>query len=152
MKLSNLKKISKQKAKRIGRGIGSGKGGHTVGKGQKGQRARSGFSKMRNWIKGNVIKTLPKLRGIGRRSNKRGFFIKNKKFISFNVGQLNLFNDGEIVSVESLIKKGLIKAKTKKIEVKILGNGELKRKLTIDKIKTSKLAAKKITEAGGKIQ
>ena len=150
-RLSQLSTIKRRKKKRVGRGYGSGKGGHTVGKGMKGQKSRSGFKKVRSWIRESNINSLPKLRGIGKRSNQRGFAKKNIKKYVINVSSLNVLRENSDVSISSLREAGLVKSRSKKIEVKILGYGKLDKKLVIRGINTSKNAEKKVSQAGGKV-
>lgn len=144
--LSSLTKIKTGKTKkRIGRGYGSGKGGHTVGRGSKGQKARgkvglafSGAKSKKSWLK-----RLPLWRGKGR-------FKPRGKKLAINVGQLNeSYRDGEKVSPESLAKKRLIKKKEMTL-VKILGKGDLKKKLKVS-VLCSGQAKEKIIAAGGQI-
>lgn len=134
-----LPKIVKSNKKRVGRGYGSGKGGHTVGRGQKGQKAREkvgiifeGFK-----VKKSLLKRLPLSRG-------KGKFLAKKKPLVINLETLNLFPDGSVVDIKSLAKAGLVDLReAKKLGVKILGKGELTKKLEI-KLPMSKSAAKKI--------
>jgi len=122
-----------KKRKRIGRG---GKRGTYSGKGMKGQKSRAG-KRLAPVIR-ELIKKYPKLRGY--RTQKRG-----KDIAVINIGDLDKnFKDSEIVSPESLIKKGLIrKIKGKVPKVKILGKGELNKKLIIEKCQLSKTAKEK---------
>ena len=146
MKLNNPPKTTTKSKKRVGRGYGSGKGGHTVGRGQKGQKARSKIgllfegTKMRK----SLIRRMPMHRG-----KKRFKSLKSKPII-VNVKYLNIFEKNKKVTLESLIKKGLVDKEAKKVGVKILGDGELKKPLTVE-LPVSKGAAAKIKEAGGKI-
>jgi len=144
MKLSKLPKTTTKKKKRRGRGYGSGKGGHTVGRGAKGQKARS---KVKPWFEGGqtpLTLRLPKKRGKGKFKPKPGPVILNVKF-------LNLLPENTKVNINSLIKHGLVDKKdAKKFGVKILGEGELKVPLIVQ-LSCSKGAEKKIKEAGGKI-
>lgn len=151
MKLHQLKKIKDKKAKRIGRGYGSGKGGHTVGKGQKGQASRSGFQPLRSWIRSSKILSIPKLRGLGKRSAHRGYFKSKVKKKVLNVSDLNELNDGTVVDHKFLTKQGIVNVKSKPTEVKILGDGELEKKITVAGLEVSKTARKKIEDAGGKV-
>jgi large subunit ribosomal protein L15 len=122
-----------KKRKRIGRG---GKKGTYSGKGMKGQKSRAG--KRLAPVVRELIKKYPKLRGY--RTQKRG-----KDIAVINIGDLDKnFKDSEIVSPESLIKKGLIrKIKGKVPKVKILGQGKLTKKITIEKCQLSKTAKEK---------
>lgn len=144
MKLHELKPAagSKKSPKRIGRGTGSG-WGRNAGKGENGQNARSGGG-VRPGFEGGQMP-------LYRRLPKRGFTnIFAKQIVSINVDRLNIFEDGTEVTVELLLQRGVIsKAKD---GVKILGNGELTKKLTVKVNKFSKVAAEKIEAAGGKVE
>ncbi len=129
-----------RKRKRIGRGPGSGHG-KTAGRGHKGHKSRSGYSRKPNFQGG----AMPMFRRIP----KRGF---NNRWavtvFAVNVGQLNdAFDDGAEVTLESLTAKNLAKGTFD--EVKILGDGELTKKLTISAHRFSKSAEEKINAAGG---
>lgn len=147
MQLNNLPKTVGKKKKIIGRGRGSGKGGHTVGRGTYGQKAREkiplGFEGTK--AKKSVLKRLPLRRGKGKfKPLKPGPIVVNLKY-------LNLFEKNEIVDLNSLVKKGIIKKKEgEKFGVKILGDGEINIPLKVA-LPCSKGAAKKIEKAGGKI-
>ena len=145
MKLHELEKNigATHAKKRIGRGPGSGLG-KTSGKGQKGQKARSGVSISPVFEGGQ----LP----LYRRLPKRGF--KNAKFrtvyATVNVEQLNVFENGTVVTPALLKDTGLLK---KQLDgVKVLGNGKLEKKLTIQANKFSASALEKIKEAGSKAE
>ena len=126
---------------RRGRGHGSGNG-KTAGKGHKGQKARSGAP--RPGFEGGQMPLF-------RRIPKRGFKCRNSKnIISINVSDLNRFEDGATVTVESLKEIGLVK--NPRDGVKVLGNGELTKKLTVSVNAASKSAVEKIEAAGGKIE
>jgi len=150
MKLDKLSKIGKKKKRRLGRGYGSG-GGHTVGKGQKGQGSRSGYKKMRGWIRESKIRSLPKLRGVGKRKAGRGFFKQKFKSIVLNIKDLDQFQPGETISKDLLLERGVITGKSKNLKVKILGDGDIKKKFMIKGIEVSGAAKKKIEAAGGKV-
>ena len=144
MKLHELRPAagSKKAPKRIGRGTGSGLG-RNAGKGEKGQNARSGGG-VRPGFEGGQMP-------LYRRLPKRGFTnIFAKEIIAINVDKLNIFEDGTEVTPELLIERGVI-GKVKD-GVKILGNGELTKKLTVKANKFSKSAEEKITAAGGKFE
>jgi len=147
MNLNKRLKTTAKKKKRVGRGYGSGKGGHTAGRGAKGDKAR-GKVKLTfdgTKTKKSFIKKLPLQRGKGKFKSLR------TKPLVVNLKYLNLFEKGDQVNLESLIKKGIVAAdEAKKLGVKILGDGELKTALTIE-LPTSKGAAKKIEKAGGKV-
>lgn len=147
MELQNLPKRNKRvmKKKRIGRGYGSGSGGHTVGRGVKGQTSRSGHKSMVMFEGGNVpfYRRMPKYRG----------FTNVQKVVSQPVN-LNVLEEnykaGETVSLETLREKGLIRKNTK--SVKILGNGEIKKKLVISGLSLSEVAKEKVLSAKGSIE
>ena len=144
MKLSNLSPAegSSRDVKRIGRGHGSGNG-KTAGKGHKGQKARAGRG-MRPGFEGGQMT-------LQRRIPKRGFNnIFAKQYAEVNVDKLNVFEDGTTVDVVALIEKGIIK---KELDgVRILGNGELTKNLTVKAAAFTAGAAKKIEAAGGKAE
>jgi large subunit ribosomal protein L15 len=143
MKLHDLQPAegSTKTRKRIGRGIGSGTG-KTAGKGHKGQNARSGGG-VRPGFEGGQ-------NPLYRRLPKRGFTnIHRKEFSIVNLEQLNRFEDGTDVTVELLMENGLVKSL--RDGVKILGNGELVKKLSVTAHVFSKSAAEKIKAAGGNV-
>lgn len=142
MQLHQISPIKKQKEKkRVGRG---GKRGTYSGRGIKGQKSRAGARIRPAWR--DLIKKLPKLRGVKFKS----IF---KKPLIINLGDLEKnFQDREIVSPNTLLEKGLIaKIKGRIPEVKILGEGEITKKIEIRDCQVSKSAKKKIEGAGGKI-
>ena len=145
MKLHELKKNpgAKQERRRLGRGMGSGLG-KTSGKGEKGQKARSGVSIPAQFEGGQ----LP----LYRRLPKRGFSNApfKIKYAVINVSDLNNFEDGTEVTPELLKNCGLLKNQLD--GVKVLGNGELEKKLTIKANKFSKEAINKIEKSGSKYE
>lgn len=144
MKLHELSPApgSKKVRKRIGRGAGSGTG-KTAGKGHKGQNARSGGG-VRPGFEGGQMP-------LQRRLPKRGFNnIFATRYAIVNVGDLDKFEDGAKVDVELLKSAGLIKKEYDGL--KILGNGELKKKLTVIATKFSTSAKEKIENLGGKAE
>ena len=128
--------------KRLGRGSGSGLG-KTSGKGHKGAKARSGGGKRPGFEGGQMPLT--------RRLPKRGFTnIYRKEYATVNVSALECFENGATVNVEALVEAGLIK---KTLDgVKILGGGELSKKLTVNVDKVTESAKEKIEAAGGKVE
>ena len=144
MKLHDLSPAegSAKAAWRKGRGPGSGNG-KTAGKGHKGQNARSGGG-VRPGFEGGQIP-------LYRKHPKRGFNNKFAKIYTVvNVEQLNVFEDGAVVDLEALMAKRIVR---KVVDgVKILGNGELTRKLTVKATVFSASAKEKIEAAGGKIE
>jgi len=131
--------------KRLGRGYGSGKGGHTVGRGQKGQKSRGNINILFQGVKvkKSTIKRLPLLRG-------KGKFLAGGKFLPVKLDKLNVFSDGDTVDMNSLSKKGIINPKNKNLKVKILGSGELKKRLIV-KLPVSVKARDKILGLKGEI-
>lgn len=144
MKLHTLPKITQRRQKRVGRGAGSGKG-KTSGRGTKGQGARTSVKLLFEGGQVPLIKKLPLLRGKG--NNKP---VGKKPYI-INVKYLNLFPDKSIVDIQSLKKHNLISEDFEYINIKILGDGELKKSLTV-MLSCSKIAAEKIVKAGGKVE
>ena len=128
--------------KRVGRGIGSGLG-KTAGRGTKGQNARSGGG-VRPGFEGGQLPLFQRLPKIGFNSHSHKFYA------SVNIEKLNCFEDGAVVDAESLIAAGLIKEVLD--GVKVLGQGELNKKLTVKVNKISKSAQAAIEAAGGSVE
>ena len=128
--------------KRLGRGVGS-QLGKTSGKGHKGAKARSGGGPRPGFEGGQMPLT--------RRLPKRGFTnIFAKEYAIVNVSALNVFEDGAVVTNEALVEKGLVK---KVLDgVKVLGGGELTKKLTVSVDKVTESAKEKIEAIGGKVE
>lgn len=145
VKLSQLPKVTSRTKKRVGRGYGSGRGGHTVGRGAKGQKARG---KVKIGFEGgqtSLIQRLPLRRG-------RGKLPISKKPLTVNVKYLNLLPKDSKVTIETLLEHGIVdKGQAQKLGVKILGDGELKIPLEVN-LPCSKGAVKKIEKAGGKVK
>ena len=144
MKLHDLKPAvgATTAPKRLGRGTGSGLG-KTSGKGHKGAKARSGGGKGPGFEGGQIP--------LMRRIPKRGFTNKFRtEYVAINVDRLDIFEDGQVVTPVELIEMGIIK----KIEdgVKIMGNGEITKKLTVKANKFTATAKEKIEAAGGKAE
>ena len=144
MDLSNLQPALGSKHSdnfRRGRGHGSGNG-KTAGKGHKGQKARSGAT--RPGFEGGQMP-------LYRRIPKRGFTCRNsKQIVGINVSALNRFEDGATVTVETMIESGLVS--NPKDGVKILGNGEISKKLNVKVNACSESAKAKIEAAGGTVE
>ncbi|RHN18325.1 50S ribosomal protein L15 [Dorea formicigenerans] len=144
MDLSNLRPADGAKQSdnfRRGRGHGSGNG-KTAGKGHKGQKARSGAP--RPGFEGGQMP-------LYRRIPKRGFTNRNSKtIVGINVSALEVFDNDAVVSVETLIEQGIVK--NPRDGVKILGNGELTKKLTVQANAFSASAVAKIEALGGKAE
>ncbi|NLX82476.1 MAG: 50S ribosomal protein L15 [Clostridiales bacterium] len=144
MKLHELQPVpgSKTKERRLGRGPGSGLG-KTSGKGHKGAKARSGGGKAPGFEGGQMP--------LMRRIPKSGFTnIFRKEYATVNVGNLEIFEDGTVVTVDLLKEAGLVK--NLRDGVKILGTGELTRKLTVQVQRFTGTAKEKIEQAGGKAE
>jgi large subunit ribosomal protein L15 len=150
LNLSSLKPASARKdRKRVGRGMGSGKGRYS-GRGIKGQKARSGSHKMRAGFEGGqmpIYMRLPKQRG---NTSKDAMPIGPHRThtVAVNVRDLErVFDDGAKVGLEELLAKGLIK--NTRFDVKVLANGELTKKLNVTAHAFSGAAREKIVSAGG---
>lgn len=147
MDLSNLKapEPNKKNRKRIGRGEGSGRGGHTVGKGHNGQRSRSGF-KEKFWFEGGQMPLQRKVPKFGFNNRFR------TEYTAVNVDTIQLFVEaGRLsnkISIEDLQKVGLI---GKGDLVKLLGDGEIEAEIEIEVNKASKSAQDKVKKAGGSV-
>ena len=144
MKLHDLKPAvgATTAPKRLGRGVGSGLG-KTSGKGHKGAKARSGGGKRPGFEGGQMPMTM--------RLPKRGFTnIFRKEYVAVNIDRLEMFEDGAVVTPVTLIEYGIIK--NVQDGVKILGNGEITKKLTVQANKFSESAKQKIEAAGGKAE
>lgn len=133
---------SQRKHIRVGRGLGSGLG-KTSGKGTKGQHSRSGGVKRPGFEGGQ--------RPLYLRLPKRGFYNKfGKEYTVLNVSDLNRFDDGTSIDAVLLIEEGIVK--DVRDGIRILGKGELTKKLTVQASGFSKTAEEKIIAAGGKIE
>jgi large subunit ribosomal protein L15 len=152
LNLSNLKPAQKRRArKRVGRGMGSGKGRYS-GRGIKGQKSRSGSNKMRPGFEGGQMPIYMRL------GKQRGPYSKDAMpmgphrthTVPVNLRDLErVFDDGAEVSLEALVEKGVIK--NTRTDVKVLGQGELTKKLTVTAHAFSASARRKIEEVGGTV-
>ena len=144
MKIHELKAVdgSTKEVKRIGRGHGSGNG-KTAGKGHKGQKARAGRGQRCGFEGGQMP--------LQRRVPKRGFNnIFATEYAVVNLSDLNTFEDGAVVDAAALIEMGIIKKEYDGL--KVLGNGELSKKVTVKAAAFSASAKDKIVAAGGKYE
>jgi large subunit ribosomal protein L15 len=151
LSLSSLKPAQKRRArKRVGRGLGSGKGRYS-GRGIKGQKARSGSHKMRAGFEGGQMPAYMRTGKVRGPHSKDAMPVGPFRTFTFalNVRELERFDDGAEVTPESLAAAGLIK--NTRTDVKILGEGELTRKLTVTAHRFSASAVKKIEAAGGTV-
>ncbi len=139
------RKNKTDKAKRKGRGYGSGVGGHTVGRGMKGQKSRSGHKSLVFFEGGNTpfYRRMPKFRGFNKADH------INNEVVNIIDLEEN-FKDGDTVTIETLTEKKLIKRNAE--NVKILGEGEITKKLVVENIKVSSSAVEKIEKAGGTVK
>lgn len=146
MQKDTLKPTTKRiRSRQVGRG---GKRGKTSGRGHKGQKARAG-RKIRPEIR-DFIKTIPKLRGHSSNT------VSRKRYFTVNVSDIEpVFSDGERVDPQTLFEKGLIKEMIRvssKKGVKVLGTGEISKKVTVSGCAISGTARAKIEKAGGKVE
>ncbi len=146
MNLSNLPKIIDRPKKRLGRGYGSGKGGHTSGRGQKGQKSRS---KIPVWFEGGqlpLIRRTPFIKGKGRFNS-----IKPQPII-LSLTRLNSFKAGSTVNLKTTIKTLKLHPKnTEKHGVKVIASGKLEKSLKVE-LPCSKGAIKAIEKQGGQVK
>lgn len=143
MELNNLKpkKGSRKPRKRVGRGPGSGNG-KTAGRGEKGQKSRSGYTSKLGFEGGQMP--------LHRRIPKRGFTnIFKTEYAVINLADLDRFDSDSVVDLAAMKSIGLVKGRKL---VKVLGNGEISKKLTVHADKFSKTAKSKIEAAGGTCQ
>ncbi len=141
-----LNKVKPRAAKRLGRGYGSGKGGHTSSRGQKGQKARRTIGVLFEGLKmrKSIIKRLPFRRG------KDKFKSLNQKPVIIDISLLDSLASGT-VNLDTLVMAGIVsKSEASKYGVKILGNSEVKKKFSVE-LPISKSAASQIEKAGGTI-
>jgi len=143
MNLSLRKGRGAQK-KRVGRGHGSG-WGKTCGRGHKGQKSRSGVS-IPAWFEGGQM---PLVRRIPKSGPRRIGHVRIEYSV-VNIQTLSIFEDGATVSLENMFESGIVKGKNSK--VKVLGNGEIEKKLTVQAHKFSKTAVEKIEAVGGTVE
>lgn len=149
IKLNQLQKFVKRKAKRIGRGYGSTKGSHTSTRGSKGQKSRTGYKPPRKNYEGGqnyLSKRIPKLRGF-----RRALFNSKSKLIAINVSDLEALEAGTVINPASA-REMLGRYKSKNLKFKILGKGDLTKKITVEDIQVSEEAKSKIEKAGGSIK
>ncbi len=145
MTKTQLPKTVKRGKKRVGRGYGSGKGGHTAGRGQKGQKSRRSIGILFEGIKTrkSLLKRLPQLRGKE----------KNKSLqttVNITTSDLEVFRSGSTVDAKALLEAGLIKKGDLGSKIKVLAGNKLTKKLTVQ-LSTSASARKTIEKAGGKV-
>lgn len=153
-------KKNTKKSKRVGRGYGSTKGGHTTGKGTKGQRSRTGYKSASRMFEGGqmpLYRRLPILKG----SHSRAFAKPARRFVKSKENKIvlksslldTLFEQGEVINLESLTDKGIVKGKShKKNIVKILFDKEITKKFVVENIDMSEKVKISIEAAGGEVK
>lgn len=146
-----------KKSVQVGRGIGSKRGGHTTGRGTKGQKSRSGYRKPRPGFEGGqnpLSKRLPKLKNVsGSRTRTRLFKIRKTRNVTVKLSEIaEKFDKGAEVNMNSLVEKGVISLLShKKVIVKIVFDKEIDKPLKVEGIKASKTAIAAIEKAGGTV-
>ncbi len=145
--MNNLPKIKTKSGKRLGRGYGSGKGGHTSSRGTKGQKSRRKMGILFEGVKvkKSLLRRLPLSRGKGK------FKANPKKPLLLSLDDLNQFKSGSLVNINSLIDSGVIKASEASYGAKVVGRGKIENKLKVA-LPVTKSAAAKIKDAGGTIE
>jgi large subunit ribosomal protein L15 len=147
MELHNLTKSTGtyKTSKRRGRGIGSGKGGHTTGRGAKGQKARTGYNLPTGFEGGQVplFRRLPRMGGFKSK--------KADRIVAVSLGSLNKFEDGARAIPQDLVKFEILSSLKHGVAVKILGTGKLEKKLDLTGFLFSKSASEMLEKAGCKV-
>lgn len=147
MQLNNLPKIIRRRGKRVGRGIGSGKGGHTSSRGQKGQKSRGqkvGIEFFGTKMKKSILKRIPMLRG-------KGKFKPGVAPVAVKLRRLNSLPKGAEITLATLVEYKVIRRAEVARGVKIVGGGEIERAMVV-RLQTSVEAKKRIEKAGGKVE
>ena len=145
MRLNQLPKTTMRKKKRVGRGYGSGKGGHTVGRGQKGQKTRGKVAVGFEGGQTSLLRRLPLKRG-------KGNLNIRPRPVVVGLFYLNLFPEKSRVTLEALIEAGIVAGnEVRQSGVKVLGDGRLDRPLVVA-LPCSRSAKAKIEAAGGKVE
>jgi large subunit ribosomal protein L15 len=155
MNLPSPKSTKKSKIK--GRGTGSGVGGHTTGRGTKGQKSRSGYKKPRLYFEGGqnpITKRLPKLKGMANAARSNRFKTSKVANVSLKLSELvSKFKEGEAITFEKLIEMGIVKPMSHKVvSVKVLFDKEIDRKVEIEGLDMSEKAVDAVTKAGGSVK
>ncbi len=144
--MNTLPKIKTKKRKRLGRGYGSGKGGHTSSRGMKGQKSRKKMGILFEGIKmkKSLLRRLPVTRG-------KSKFKAQAKPLLLTLDDLNQFKSGSVVNLNALLDAGIVKAREMRHGVKVMGQGSIEKKIKVA-LPVSKSAASKIKAAGGTIE
>ncbi len=143
--LSNLPKVNIKKKKRLGRGLGSGKGSKSGRGTTRHQKARESIPLHFEGGQGRIVKKFPLLRGKGKNNS-----IKQKAFV-IDLVSLNKLKDNSIVNRETLIKENIITKGNENLPIKILANGQLKKKLIV-KLPVSKKVKEAVEKLGGQVE
>ncbi len=143
--LSNLPKIISEKKKRLGRGLASGKGSKSGRGTTRHQKARESIPLHFEGGQGRIVKKFPLLRGKGKNNS-----IKEKSFV-IDLEKLNILSDNTVVDRAALIKEKIITNGKEKLPIKILANGQLKKKLII-KLPVSKKVKEAVEKLGGQVE
>ncbi|GIW58813.1 MAG: 50S ribosomal protein L15 [Candidatus Dojkabacteria bacterium] len=148
-----------KKAKQVGRGYGSGKGGHTTGRGTKGQKARSGYKKPIPGFEGGqnpLSRRLPKLRGLGGagKNVNVNFFKSRLRKVEIKLSDIaQKVKDGDVVDFDKLKELGFTKIYShKRGNVKILFDKDIDKKISFKGLKVSKKVKEVVEKAGGKVE
>jgi large subunit ribosomal protein L15 len=153
--INNLQSPKTTKARiQIGRGIGSGKGGHTVGRGTKGQKSRSGYTRPRPGFEGGQMplsRRLPTLRGQSQKSRGRGFAEPHIIRHVFQLSEVVEAVEGDVINNEALLQAGLIRTKSQTVSVKVVFDQPIAKAVTFEGIPVSAAAKAAIEKAGGKV-
>lgn len=146
MQIHSLPSIKSKRKKRVGRGYGSGKGGHTSGRGQKGQKVRARIHPLFEGtkVKKSLVQRLPLQRGKGKLKP------LGRQTYVINVSDLNKLPENSLVTRELLVKTGILKDDTSRFGIKILGQGVIQKRLVVN-LPVSSSAARKIKQAEGSI-
>ncbi|HLD03943.1 MAG TPA: 50S ribosomal protein L15 [Candidatus Dojkabacteria bacterium] len=147
--LHSLKKYHKKEGKRRGRGTASGKGGHTVGRGTKGHKSRSGFQQPRPGFEGGQMplsRRLPKLKGFSRA------YFKNKKPVRIvSLAKVaGYFKENAVIDANALFKAGFVRKSQNRL--KILSDGKITKKLNFKQLEVSQTARKQIEAVKGTVK
>lgn len=151
--LNKLSKIVVGKSKVVGRGIGSGKGGHTTGKGTKGHKSRAGYKSPRPGFEGGqmpISRRLPKLRGISKKAYAKNYHVLRNLDATVTFDMLNKLADGDNVTLESLKENKIIAKRYR--SAKVVLRGKLDKKLNIEGLKLSEKAKSEIEKIGGSVK
>ena len=143
--LSNLPKINIKNKKRLGRGLGSGKGSKSGRGTTRHQKARESIPLHFEGGQGRIVKKFPLLRGKGKNNS------KNEKSFVINLEKLNILSDNTMVDRATLIKENIITNGKENLPIKILANGQLKKKLVI-KLPVSKKVKEAVEKLGGQVE